>query len=157
MSAMGAPLLAKFRVFAEADLTPPEAEIVGGGETAANFSFFVRFSSDATELFWVKAFQGERLAGAVPVVRLRKRKATDMLRPALRRWLGPVIGSLAKKTTLLVDTAFMAYDDRSPFLAAEGVDRNELKRAVSAFLKSQRKVDTVWISEPPSEAAWAAG
>jgi predicted N-acyltransferase len=50
----------------------------------------------------------------------------------------------------------MAYDERSPFLTAEGVDREELKRAASAFLKSQRKVDTVWISEPPGEAAWAA-
>jgi hypothetical protein len=57
----------------------------------------------------------------------------------------------------LVDTAFMAYDACSPFFTAPGVDRPAMKRAISAFLKSQRKVDTVWISEPPEEAGWAAG
>jgi hypothetical protein len=157
MIATGAGPTSKLRVAAEKSLSSEEAASLGGGETAANFSFFVRFSSVATDLFWVKAFQDERLVGAVPVVKLRKRKATDMLRRPLRRWLGPIIGPLAKKTTLLVDTAFLAYDDRSPFFVAEDVDRDELRRAVSAFLKSQRKVDTVWISEPPSEAAWAAG
>jgi hypothetical protein len=156
MTATGAELSSKLRVVTDKTLMPEEVASVGGAETAANFSFFVPFSSDATELFWVKAFQGERLAGAAPVVKLRKRKATDMLRRPLRRWLGPIIGPLAKKTTLLVDTAFLAYDDRSPFLTTAGVDRDEVKRAVSAFLKSQRKVDTVWISEPPGEATWAA-
>jgi hypothetical protein len=149
--------LKKIRVVAEKHLTQEESAAVGGGELAANFAFFIPFSSDATELFWVKVFTGERLVAAVPVVRLRRRKATDMLRPPLRRWLGPILGPLARKTTLLVDTAFMAYDDRSPFLCAEGVDRIDVKFAVSAFLKSQRKVDTVWISEPPGEAEWAAG
>jgi predicted N-acyltransferase len=90
-------------------------------------------------------------------VRLRKRKATDMLRPSVRRWLGPILGPLSRKTTLLLDTAFMAYDARSPFLTAPGVDRPAVKQAISAFLKSQKKVDTIWISEPPAEAQWAAG
>jgi predicted N-acyltransferase len=74
----------------------------------------------------------------------------------MRRWAGPILGPFARKTTLLVDTAFMAYDDRSPFLTVDGVDRTEVKRAIAGFLKAQRKVDSVWMSEPPEEAAWAA-
>jgi hypothetical protein len=145
------------RVAIERDLTPAEREAVGGGETAANFAFYVPYSSDGTELSWAKAYQGDRLAGVAPVVRLRRRKATDMLRPPLRRWLGPIVGPLARKTTLLVDTAFMAYDDRSPFLTAAAVDRAAVKQAISSALKAQKKVDTVWISEPVGEADWAAG
>jgi predicted N-acyltransferase len=56
----------------------------------------------------------------------------------------------------LVDTAFMAFDDCSPFLCRAGVNRNCVKLAVSSFLKAYRKADTVWISEPPEEATWAA-
>jgi hypothetical protein len=157
---MGAPpttTASGFRIQIATDLSPSELDAVHGGEVAANFAFFVRYSSKDTELFWVTAHEGDRIAAAVPVVRLRKRKATDVLRRELRRWLGPIIGPLAKKTTLLVDTAFLAYDDRSPLLCADGVDRSAVKRALSAFLKSQKKVDTVWISEPPAEAEWAAG
>jgi predicted N-acyltransferase len=54
-----------------------------------------------------------------------------------------------------VDTAFLAYDDRSPFFSPAGVDRSAVKRAIAGFLKSQRKVDSVWIAEPPLEAEWA--
>ncbi|MEM9659791.1 MAG: GNAT family N-acetyltransferase, partial [Planctomycetota bacterium] len=52
------------------------------------------------------------------------------------------------------DTAFLAYDHVSPFFC-RGVDRAAVKQAVSDFLKSQRRIDTVWISEPLGEAAWA--
>src|SRR3954454_23773933 len=95
---------ARFRIQIVAQLDAAERCAVNGGETAANFAFFIPFSTIDTELFWVAAYQGEQIAAAVPVVRLRKRKATDMLRRELRRWLGPIIGPLARKTTLLVDT-----------------------------------------------------
>jgi hypothetical protein len=144
------------RVAAESALSPDELERIGGGEIAANFIHYSGYSSPATSLFWAKAYAGDGLAAAVPVVRLTRRRATDVLRAPLRRWLGPILGPFAKKTTLLVDTAFLAYDDRSPFLCAADVDRLAVKRAVSDFLKAQRKVDTVWISEPPGDAAWAA-
>ena len=144
------------RVAAEPLLGPDEIASLGGGGIVENFVHYAGYSSAGTVLFWAKAYTGDRLAAAVPVVRLVRRKATDMLRAPLRRWLGPTLGPLAKKTTLLVDTAFLAYDDRSPFLTVAGVDRSTAKRALSDFLKSQRKVDTVWISEPPEEAAWAA-
>ena len=144
------------RIAADAELSDAERAAVGGGEAVASCAKYAPFSSGDTELLWAKAYAGEQLAGVAHVVRLRRRKATDMLRPSLRRWLGPILGPLARKTTMLVDTAFMAYDARSPFLMAPGVDRVAVKRAISAFLKLQKKVDTVWISEPPEEAAWAA-
>jgi hypothetical protein len=138
------------------DLTPDEATRLGDGATLENFSFYARYSSEATELFWVKAFASGTLAAAAPVVRLKKRKTTDLLSRSLRRWVGPILGPFARKTTLLVDTAFLAYDDRSPFFSVADVDRSAVKRAIARFLKSQRKVDSVWIAEPPEEAAWAA-
>ena len=138
------------------DLTPEEGARLGGGGTLENFSFYARHSSETTELFWVKAFASGALVAAAPVVRLKKRKTTDLLSRSMRRWVGPILGPLARKTTLLVDTAFLAYDDRSPFFSVAGVDRSAVKRAIAGFLKSQRKVDSVWIAEPPEEAAWAA-
>ncbi len=146
-----------FRVVADAKLTPAERGAVGGGQAVEECAKYAPFSTSETELFWAKAYEGERLAAVAPVVRLRKRKGTDLLRQPMRKWLGLLIGPLSRKTTLLVDTAFMAYDACSPFLTAPGVDRPAVKRAISNFLKSQKKVDTVWISEPPEEAEWAAG
>ena len=58
---------------------------------------------------------------------------------------------------MLVDTAFQAYDDASPILTAPEENRVLAKLALANFLRKQKKIDTVWISEPPEEAAWAAG
>src|SRR5687768_8858645 len=143
------PPQSPYRITTDVNLTTDERRAVGGGEAVASCGLYFPYSTPETELFWVKAHDGGRLVGLAPVVKLRKRKATDMLRPPVRKWLGPILGPLARKTTLLVDTAFMAYDARSPFFTAEGVDRPAVKRAISAFLKSQKKVDTIWISEPP--------
>jgi hypothetical protein len=153
---MSHPFQSPFKMVADSALPPEELQRIGGGEIAANFVHYSGYSTPATTLFWAKAYDGDRLAAAVPVVRLTRRRATDVLRAPLRRWLGPILGPIAKKTTLLVDTAFLAYDDRSPFLCAPDADRPAVKRAVSDFLKSQRKVDTVWISEPADDAAWTA-
>jgi hypothetical protein len=148
--------MSQFRVEADATLTAEERAQTGGGPAVEACGRYFPFSTPDTELFWAKAYDGMSLAAVAPVVRLRKRKGTELLRQPLRKWLGLLIGPLSKKTTLLVDTAFMAYDARSPFLTAPGVDRPAVKRAMSAFLKSQKKVDTIWISEPPDEAEWAS-
>ncbi len=154
---MALPLPASLRVcVAENGQLPANQTAAFGGETAANFSFYINYSSSETELFWTLVYAGEQLVGVVPVVRLAARKATDMLQAPLRQWLGPVIGPLFRRSTLLVDTAFMAYDDCSPFLCQAGVNRKCIKLAVSSFLKAYHKVDAVWISEPPEEAIWAA-
>lgn len=157
MSFRKPPPQSPYRIETDVNLTPEERNAVVGGPALESCGLYFPFSTPETELFWTKAYDGDRLAGVVPVVRLRKRKATDMLRPAVRRWLGPVLGPLSRKTTLLLDTAFLAYDARSPFFTTPGADRPAIKRAISTFLKAQKKVDTLWISEPPEEAAWAAG
>jgi hypothetical protein len=150
------PPLSPFRITTDVNLSAAERAAVGAGETVASCARYFPFSTPDTELFWVKAHEGDRLVGLACVVKLRKRKATDMLRAPVRKWLGPVLGPLAKKTTLLLDTAFQAYDARSPFFTADGADRTAVKRAISNFLKAQKKVDTIWISEPAEEAEWAA-
>ena len=127
-----------------------------GAETLANFAHFVPFSSDATELFWVRVQRDGRLLAIVPVVRLKKRPATDMLNPPWNRVLRLLFGPLAKKTTLLVDTSFLAYDYVSPFFVlGDDTTRAVVRKKVVDFLKRQKRVDTVWISEPASEASWA--
>lgn len=136
-------------------LADDEIESLGQANLLRNAQHFGPYSTRDTELFWVRVEQDGQFAAAVPVVRLRKRRATDMLRDPVRRWLGPVLGPVAKKTTLLVDTAFLAYDDRSPFRRVGDVDPLPIKLAVSAFLRAQRGVDTVWISEPADSAGWA--
>jgi hypothetical protein len=149
-------LQSPYRIAAERTLTPSERAAVGAGEAVAICAGYFPYSTQNTELFWAKAYEAERLVGVAPVVRLRKRKATDLLKQPYRKWLGLLFGPLARKTTLLVDTAFMAYDARSPFMTAPGVDRDAVKLAMSDFFKAQRKVDTIWISEPPEETEWAA-
>jgi len=122
--------------------------------TLRNFAFFMTYSTPATELFWAKIMENQRQVGLVPMVRLRKRKVTDMLAASLRKkvgWLGP----FARKTTLLADTSFLAFDDRSPFHCSEGVDRNQVKRTFCNWLKKQRGTESIWITEPEEEAAWA--
>jgi hypothetical protein len=151
-----------YQVTVDQQLSSEEAKAVGGGSPLANFTFFMTHSSPGTQLFLAKVFAESQLVAVVPVVRLLKRKSTDMLRPPLKRWLGLLFGPLAKKTTLLVDTAFLAYDDRSPFhfhnsSTTSEADRLAIKRAVSDFLKAQRGVHTVWITEPADESSWAAG
>lgn len=134
----------------------PPAELPLAPDLTANYALFERYNTAATELRWAVARQSGRVVAAAPITRLRRRPATDMLRPEWRQrlgWLGP----LARKTSLIVDTAFLAFDEHSPFQIAEGVDRHAAKQAIARFLCRQKKIDTVWIAEPPAEAAWAVG
>ncbi|WP_218932295.1 peptidogalycan biosysnthesis protein [Adhaeretor mobilis] len=123
-----------------------------------NFAFCEQFSSAKTQLAWIRVAQGGQTVALVPSVRLVKRPATDMLRHGLRRWLGPTLGPLAKKTTLLIDTAFLAYDDSSPFYIREGglLEPEEIKRQVVKFARQIQGIDTLWITEPESQSTWAA-
>ena len=138
------------------DVLPDEFAQLKSPALLRNFEVFRRYNSASTELRWVRVSRGGQLAALVPVVRLAKRRVTNVLRPELRRWLGPTLGPFAKKTTMLVDTAFFAFDDRSPFHTVDGVDRAALKPLVSDLLKSERGVDSVWFTEPEYESAWAA-
>src|SRR5688572_29428721 len=95
------PPLSQYRVTLDINLTAEERAAVGAGAAVTSCALYFPFSTPDTELFWVKAYDGDRLVGLACVVKLRKRKATDMLRAPVRKWLGPILGPLAKKTTLL--------------------------------------------------------
>lgn len=132
---------------------PADLESSCGGVCVRNFSFFAKYSRPSTELFWAIASDAQGAVGAAPVVRLGKRAATAMLRAPVRRWLG-WLGPLARKTTLLVDTAFMAYDERTPFVCRANGDSLRIKGAIVAHLQTLRGVDAIWITEPESLAGW---
>jgi hypothetical protein len=140
---------------AAAPTVSPEALDLFGSHALQNFATFCPYSTPNTELFVAEAYLSSRLVGLAPVVRLSRRKSTDQLKPSLRKWLGSWLGPVARKTTLLVDTAFLAYAYISPFFSDARVDPVAVKRRVSDFLKSQSDVDSIWISEPAAEAKWA--
>lgn len=136
----------------------PEVDALGGSkhELIANFNHFLPYSSKKCILSWAVLRREGRLIGAAPVVRLIQSPLPMMLVPRWRRrlsWLSPLI----RKTTLLVDTSFLAYDAASPFLAAPGEDHSEIRQQLCNFLLRERKVDTVWISEPEDEAWLCSG
>lgn len=138
----------------------PEADLGAVGNRLVDiFSYYQPFSTQRTHLAWIRVQYEGQLLALVPTVRLVKRPVTDMLRHGWRRWLGPTLGPLAKKTTLLIDTAFMVFADQSPFVLAEGIeiDPNRLKREVVEFAKGLKGVDMLWITEPEEDCQWAAG
>lgn len=143
------------RVVAASTVTQEALDSLGNNGLR-NFANFCPYSTPNTELFVAEAYLGSRLVGLAPVVKLRRCRTTDQLKPSLRKWLGPWLGPIARKTTLLVDTAFLAYAYASPFFCDARIEPVAVKRRVSDFLKSQSDVDSIWISEPAAEAQWAA-
>ena len=119
-----------------------------------NFEHYARFSSDRTQLFFVKVYRGIDFLGLAPVTKLCRHKSTKLLNPASRWWLVPLIGPFAHKTTYMVDTAFLGFLYASPFFCTEPAATSTVKRCVSDHLKRKSDVDVVWISEPISEAVW---
>jgi hypothetical protein len=133
----------------------PAALAVAGSPLTCNFDFYARYATSRTELFWAVAEEHGAPLGAAPVVRLTRRPATEVLRAEVRRWLG-WLGPLARKTTLLVDTSFWAYDDRSPWLCRDASALAEVRRAIVGGLQAMRGVDAVWITEPAASTGWGA-
>lgn len=126
-----------------------------GSELTANFDFYARYSSASTELFWAVVERAGEPVAAAPVVRLVKRPVVDILERPLHRWLG-WLGSFARKTTLLLDTAFLAYNDCSPIFCVAEDDMPSIRLELCQFLKAQPRVDSIWITEPEDTAQWAA-
>ncbi len=136
------------------ELSPEEQERLGSVLTD-NFAHFARFPSKKTELFFAKVYRDEVFLGFSPVIKLVKSKSTNLLKPKWRKWLGPTIGLFARKTTYLVDTAFMTYDLASPFYCVDPVDKPVVRQAVSDYLKSKRDAQTVWMMLLEEDLIWA--
>jgi len=146
----------RYTVTVAESISEAEQKAIGGNQTLANYCHFVSFSSPEIQLFFARVEEQGRLVAVAPVVRLWKCRATDMLKPSLQKWLGPWLGPILRKTTLLVDTAFLAYEYRSPFFCVEDADQHSVKASVSEFLKSQKDVDSVWITEPETDATFVS-
>jgi len=119
-----------------------------GSPSLENFVHFIRYSSQRTELFLLRGERDGRTVGLAPVVRLARRPSTDALRPAVRRWLAPWLGVLSRKTTYLLDTAFLAYEYRDPFIVADPGDRAEFRQAVLEHLQHLPDADSIWLTVP---------
>jgi hypothetical protein len=113
-----------------------------------NFAHYARFSTASTRVGFVKVYRGQALCGLVPLMKLVKRKCTDLLRPAARKWLEPVLGSLSRKTIYMVDTALLGYDYACPFYTVASGDLEFVRAAACAYLKSRPDAQIVWIAEP---------
>src|SRR5262245_24318306 len=77
--------MSQYRVTHDATLTPAERAAVNAGPAVAECGKYVPYSTAETELRWAKAYDGDALVAIAPVVRLRKRKGTDLLRQPLRK------------------------------------------------------------------------
>lgn len=137
-----------------ASLSEQEQKLIGSVLTD-NFTHFTHFSSKKTQLFFAKVYREGQFLGFSPVIKLVKSKSTHLLKPHVRRWLGPLIGLLARKTTYMVDTAFMTYDCASPYYCVDPADKPAVRQAVSDYLKSQRDAQTVWLMLMEEDLEWA--
>ena len=117
----------------ESSISTQELELFQQPVLLRNFAHYMNFSSKPTALSLAKVYNGgSNPVAVVPVVRLHKRMATQVLRPPMRQLLGVLFGPFARKTTLLVDTSFLAYDYRSPFIVRNGSDGATVKKKVIA-------------------------
>lgn len=138
----------------ETDLTTDQVKLVGNA-ALQNFVHYARFSTDKTLLFFAKVFRENRFVGLAPVTKIIKSRSTDRLRNEARRWMGPLLGPLSRKTTYLVDCSFLAYLHATPFFCADPADWSEVRQLIIDHLKGKKDADNVWISEPAGDLDWA--
>lgn len=137
----------------EGRLTPAEQSVFAGLEVFCNYT---TRSSPRTSLFFVKVYDGDRLVGLAPGMKLTGRRTTDFVHTRWLRGLGRLGSPFVRRNLVLLDTAFRAYDYASPFFCRDGVDRGAIAEAVFDHLRRQQDVHVVWIAEP-AEAAHFAG
>ena len=111
------------------------------------------FNTRLTQLLLLRGARDGRLVGLAPVVRLPKRPVTQALRPQLRRWLEPWLGIISRKTTYLLDTAFLAFEYCDPFFVCQPADLPEFRAALVRYLQKLPDADAVWISSP--DRSWS--
>lgn len=139
----------------EPALAPHECRALGCRPTLTHFSHHVRYSTPKTSLSFATVYEGDRFLGTAPVIRIRGQKSTEMLRPEVRRWLGPLLGFSSRRTTCLIDTSFLAFDYSSPFLCPVPTDHERVRDAIVDHLQQKRGVRVVWVTEPQGDTTWA--
>lgn len=136
---------------------PPgtRSELVAVDPLVAQLWHFSKFSTFNTQVFSISVFDQDQLLGLLPAVRLHRRPIRKLLRPSTARWIAAALGPLGRKTNVLVDTAFLAYDDASPIRMVAATDRIQVARCAVQFLCRQVGVDSVTIVEPEGNAVFA--
>jgi predicted N-acyltransferase len=142
-----------FEVVEEVEWSGEEARVFAS-PLLDNAAVFARHGTERTRLTLAKVRRGGELVGVVPLTRLVKYRGTRLLEPRWRRWVDPVMGPFARKTTCMVDASFMAFRHADPFLALDASDGPAVRAAVVAHLKGCRDVDNVMISEPVGDPTW---
>jgi hypothetical protein len=122
----------------------------------ANFAHYAQHSTERSKLFFVKVFRGEELLGLAPIIKTVKFNGTKLLKKPARRWARPLLGLLSRKTTYMVDTAFMGFQYAVPFFCVDPADAPLVRDQVFEHLRVQQDVDHIWIAEPAGDLAWAA-
>lgn len=91
------------------------------------------------------------LIGLTPLITLARYRSTRLLKPDARRWLDPLVGPFARKTTCMIETSLMGFLYEPPFFAVPGADRHVVRNAVVEYLKSRKDLDTIVIIEPAGD------
>ena len=146
---------ARLTVRDETTLTSLERDALGNKSTLDNFTHYAKYSSPQTQLFFAKVYCGDEFIGLAPVTKLVKHKSTNLLRLEKRKWMGPLLGPLSKKTTYMVDSGFLAFEYDNPFFCSNVRDEEAVRTAVSNHLKNKADVDTVLLAEPSRDTSWA--
>lgn len=119
-----------------------------------NFAHFAGHSTERTVLSLAKVRRDGELVGVAPLTRLMKYRGTRLLEQRSRRWLDPLVGPFAKRTTCMIDASFMAFRYADPFFAGDAEDATAVRQAVVDHLKERRDVDNLMISEPAGDPSW---
>jgi hypothetical protein len=145
---------ASFAISDSAALAAGEREALRS-PTLDNLVHYARFSTDRTQVFLVKVYRGGEFIGLSPVIRLVKHRGTQLLRPEARRWMDPFLGPFSRKTTYMVDTAFLGYPYVPPYFCPDSTNIPAVRAAVVAHLKAKRDAETIILAEPRSDPSWA--
>ena len=121
----------------------------------ASFTHFSRYSTASTELAAVTVYDGDRVVGVAPSVRLNRQPLRRLLEPSVARWVAAALGPLGLKNSILVDTAFLAYDSESPFRVHDPLERPVVGECVLNLLRRQPGIDNIMVAEPQSTAVFA--
>ena len=127
-----------------------------GNAALDNFVHYAQFSTPRLVLFFVKVFRQGRFLGLSPVIKIIKNKSTNLLRASARRWAGPLLGPLSRKTTYMLDTAFMGFQYVTPIFCVDPAHEPSVRNCIFEHLKSKKEVDNIWIAEPAGDLTWAA-
>lgn len=118
-----------------------------------NFEHFAGHSTRHVQLSFVAVSDAERVVAVVPTVKFVRQPFHKLIKNSPARIAARMLGPLGWKTSLLIDTSFLAYDYGSPFrFFADDCDRRAIARCAMDYCMKMSGIDSVMIAEPTSES-----